>query len=87
MKVLIRNFRTGLYLADRTKIPPPSPGQLPWTNDPEKAHDFKLIDRVAEWVSLWRLEHVEIGFGFNLRGSTSITVVPLEKAVGVAYAQ
>ena len=87
MKVLIRNSLTGLYVADRTKIPLPAPGELPWTDTTEKARDFKLIDRAVDCIAVWKLENVQIAFAFDTSTTRGITMVSLEKVAVDVFAR
>lgn len=67
MRTLLRNVKNGLYFQ----------GPDRWTEDPAKAHDFKLIDRALEFVERWRLAHVELAFAF--RDGRTVRSMPVDK--------
>ena len=52
MKTLLRNTRSGLY----------SQGPDQWTDEPERAVDFRFIDRALTYVQTWHLKAVELAF-------------------------
>lgn len=66
MRTLLRNIRTGTYFG----------GADNWTTDPDKAVDFRMIDRALQFIEDWSLQDVEIAFAFR-RGF--VKAVPLEK--------
>ena len=65
MRTILRRVSSGLYFEGPDK----------WTNDPCRAHNFKLIDRALEFIEHWELQDVELAFAFENR----VTRVPLEK--------
>ena len=68
MKTLLMRPATGMYLQGLGK----------WTSDPERAFDFKLIDRALKFVEIWRLKDVELAFACE--DMQHIVEVPVEKA-------
>src|SRR5215831_6772161 len=69
MKTLLRNTRSGLY----------SQGPDQWTDDPERAVDFRFIDRALTYIQAWHLKEVELAFVFE-DDMSPITSVSVEKA-------
>ena len=67
MKTLLRQVATGLYYE----------GPDQWTNNPARAHNFKMIDRALQFVERWKLKDVEIAFAFAK--SDQVKRVPLDK--------
>ena len=67
MKTLLRKVSTGLYFQ----------GPDQWTQDPARAHNFKVIDRALEFIERWKLQDVELAFAFNDMGL--VKRVPVEK--------
>lgn len=53
-----------------------------WTADPQRAFNFKSIDRALRFIEQWHMDDVEVAFVF--RNEKSVTRVPLEK-VGVGF--
>jgi hypothetical protein len=67
MRTLLRQAATGLYFQ----------GSDQWTNDPSRAHNFKMIDRALEFVNRWKLSNLELVFAFDDAGE--VTPVPIDK--------
>jgi len=67
MRTLLRHTGTGLFFQGIEK----------WTDNPERAYDFRFIDRALQFVETWELEQVELAFVFD--DPQSVTTVPLEK--------
>lgn len=67
MRTLLRHTGTGLYFQGPDK----------WTSDPDRAYDFRFIDRAVQFVDTWSLGEVELAFAFD--NPQSITTVPLER--------
>ncbi len=72
MRTLLRHTGTGLYFQGLDK----------WTSDPDRAYDFRFIDRAVEFVDTWTLTEVELAFAFD--DPQTITTVPLDRT---AYRQ
>ncbi len=68
MRTLLRHTGTGLYFQGLDK----------WTSNPDRAYDFRFIDRAVQFVATWDVTEVELAFAFD--DPQSITTVPLEKA-------
>ena len=73
MKTLLRHTRTGLYFQ----------GPERWIDNPDRACDFRFIDRALQYAALWDLAEVELAFTFE--ESQAITTAPLQRA-GFGYA-
>ena len=67
MKTLLRRISNGMYFQ----------GPDLWTSDRGKAHNFKMIDRVIDFVDHWQLQDVELAFVFD--DCEEVTTVPLDK--------
>jgi hypothetical protein len=67
MKTLLRRISNGMYFQ----------GPDLWTTDPTKAHNFKMIDRVIDFVDRWQLHDVELAFVFD--DYNEVTTVPIDK--------
>ncbi len=65
MKTILRRVSSGLYFEGPDK----------WTNDPRRAHNFKMIDRALAFIDHWNLQDVELAFAFE----NKVTRVPLDK--------
>ncbi len=74
MRTLLRNTATGLYFEGPDK----------WTSDPERAMDFKMIDRAIEFIETWSLRNMELAFAF--RDHKQVTGVPIER-IGLRYSE
>ncbi len=72
MRTLLRNVSTGCYFE--------APGK--WTNNPQAAFDFRMIDRALRFAQAWRLGEVEIAFAFD----SEVKTVPASK-IEVGYSQ
>jgi hypothetical protein len=68
MRTLLRNRLSGQYFQGPDK----------WTPDPERAVDFRFIDRALHYVETWRLKDVELAFAFD--HPLKITAMSLERA-------
>lgn len=55
MKTLLRHTRTGLFFQGPTR----------WTEDPERAYDFRFSERALQYVATWNLKEVELAFAFE----------------------
>jgi len=55
MKILLRHKDTGLYFQ----------GPDQWTSDPDRANDFRFIDRAVSFAQTWELKGVELAFAFE----------------------
>jgi hypothetical protein len=55
MRTLLRHTVTGLFFQGPEK----------WTDNPEKAFDFRFIDRALHYVKTWDLKDVELAFAFE----------------------
>jgi hypothetical protein len=55
MRTLLRKKDTGLYFQ----------GPDQWTTDPERAYDFRFIDRAVSFAQTWELKQVEFAFAFD----------------------
>jgi hypothetical protein len=69
MKTLLRHTKTGLFFQGPDK----------WTDNPDRAYDFRFIDRALQYVEAWELKEVELAFAFD--DPQSVTTVSLEKTV------
>ncbi len=67
MRTLLRKVSTGLYFQ----------GPDQWTENPEQAHNFKMIDWALDFINKWNLQDVELAFAFD--DADYITRVPIEK--------
>ena len=67
MRTLLRNTATGLFFE----------GPDRWTSDPNRALDFKMIDRAIKFIETWSLRDMELAFSF--REYKQVTGVPVEK--------
>jgi hypothetical protein len=67
MRTLLRHTITGLYLQGPDK----------WTDNPERAYDFRFIDRAVRFVVTWDLKGVELAFAFD--DPQTVTTASLEQ--------
>jgi len=67
MRTLLRKTSTGLFFQ--------GPGR--WTGDPAAALNFKSIDRALEFIRTWKLQEMELAFGFQ--GQPAVRRVPMEE--------
>jgi hypothetical protein len=74
MRTLLRNTATGLFFE----------GPDRWTSDPDRALDFKMIDRAINFIETWSLRDMELAFGF--RDGNEVTGVPVEK-IALRYSE
>ncbi len=74
MKTLLRNTATGLYFE----------GPDRWTSNPDRALDFKMIDRAIKFIETWSLRDMELAFAF--RDYKEVTGVPVEK-IALRYSE
>jgi hypothetical protein len=65
MKTLLRHTHTGSYFE--------SPDR--WTEDPDRAFDFRFLDRAVQYSATWELAEVELVYAFS--DQMSVTTVPL----------
>ena len=68
MRTLLRDTVTGLYLQNTDK----------WTDDPDRAFDFRFTARALKYIETWHLNQVELAFTFN--DSEQVIPVALGKA-------
>lgn len=68
MRTLLRHTSTHLFYLGPDK----------WTDNPDMAFDFRLIDRAVKFVGAWRLKEVELAFVWTDPGC--VRTVPLAKA-------
>jgi hypothetical protein len=69
MRILLRNKTSGLYLQGPDK----------WTKEPERAVDFRFMDRALAYVQTWHLREAELAFSFD-GGPAQVARVSVEKA-------
>ena len=74
MRTLLRQVATGLYYQ----------GPDLWTTNPDRAHNFKMIDRALQFIDQWKLVDVELAFAFS--GRRQVKRVPLER-IGLQYSE
>lgn len=74
MRTLLRQVATGLYYQ----------GPDQWTTNPERAHNFKMIDRALQFAQQWKLRDVELAFAFS--GARRVRRVPLER-IALQYSE
>jgi hypothetical protein len=55
MRTLLRDTVNGLYFQ----------GADNWTDDPDRAFDFRFTDRALRYVQTWQLNQVELAFTFD----------------------
>ena len=55
MKTLLRHTKSGLYFQGPDK----------WTDNPERAVDFRFIERALAYIQIWHLEEIELAFVFE----------------------
>lgn len=55
MRILLRHKTSGLYVQGPDK----------WTNEPERAVDFRFMDRALAYVHTWHLKEAELAFSFD----------------------
>jgi len=55
MKILLRQISTGLFLQDSDR----------WTDDPDRALDFRFLDFALKFVHTQALKQVEVAFVFD----------------------
>ena len=67
MRTLLRHTATGLFFQ----------GPDQWTTDPERAYDFRFIDRAVNFAETWELKQVELAFSFD--NPEWVTTVAIEK--------
>ena len=67
MRTLLRHTATGLFFQ----------GPDQWTTDPERAYDFRFIDRAVSFAETWGLKQVELAFSFD--NPEWVTTVAIEK--------
>jgi len=67
MRTLLRHTATGLFFQ----------GPDQWTTDPERAYDFRFIDRAVSFAETWGLKQVELAFSFD--NPAWVTTVAIEK--------
>jgi hypothetical protein len=68
MRTLVRQIQTGSYFQ----------GPDRWTEDLDRAYDFRFMDRAVQHIETWDLSDVELVFAFS--DPVSITTVALDKA-------
>jgi hypothetical protein len=73
MRTILRKSKLQLFFQGPDK----------WTSDPQRAFNFKSIDRALRFIEQWRLKDVEVAFAF--RDRKDVTRVPMDK-VTVGYA-
>ncbi len=69
MRILLQDNSTGKYFQGPDK----------WTQNPQRAVDFRFIDRALNYVETWGLREVQLAFAFD--DPPSVTSVPLENTV------
>ena len=74
MRTLLRQVATGLYYQ----------GPDQWTRNPDRAHNFKMIDRALEFIDRWKLRDVELAFAFS--GGRRVRRVPIER-IALQYSE
>src|SRR5689334_20177408 len=74
MRTLLRQVATGLYYQ----------GPDQWTTNPERAHNFKMIDRALDFIDRWKLRDVKLPFAFS--GARQVKHVPVER-ISLQYAE
>lgn len=74
MRTLLRQVATGLYYQ----------GPDQWTTNPERAHNFKMIDRALQFIDHWKLRDVELAFAFS--GGRQVKRVPLDR-IALQYSE
>ena len=74
MRTLLRNTATGLYFEGPDK----------WTSDPERALDFKMIDRAIRFIETWSMRDMELAFAF--KDYKHVTGVPVER-IALRYSE
>ena len=67
MRTLLRHIETRFYFQ----------GPERWTADPDKAYDFRFVDRALRYIETWDLKEVELAFAFS--DPISITPLALDK--------
>jgi hypothetical protein len=67
MRILLRHTATGLYFQGLDK----------WTDQPDRAVDFKFVDRALDYIAKWELVEVEVVFAFE--DPPQVTAVRLSK--------
>jgi hypothetical protein len=68
MRTLVRQTQTGSYFQ----------GPDRWTDDPDRAYDFRFMDRAVRHIETWDLREVELVFAFS--DPVSMTTVALDNA-------
>jgi hypothetical protein len=48
-----------------------------WTTRPERAHNFKSIDRALSFIEKFRMKNVEVAFSFS--NGEAVTNCPVER--------
>jgi hypothetical protein len=69
MKILIRHKQSGLFAQGPDK----------WTDDPERAVDFRFLDRAITYVQIWRLQEAEVAFVYE-NDLSQVIPISMEKA-------
>ncbi len=69
MRTILRKTKSKLFFQ----------GPDQWTSDPDRAFNFKSIDRALRFIERWKLKDVEVAFSF--RGRPEVTQVPRERVV------
>ncbi|HWQ91949.1 MAG TPA: hypothetical protein VN673_09780 [Clostridia bacterium] len=67
MRILLRHTESGLFLIGPDK----------WTADPQRAFDFKFIDRAVAYTETWGLKEVDLAFAFD--DPPAVTSVSIER--------
>ena len=67
MKTLLRHTRTGLYFQ----------GPDRWIDNPERACDFRFVDRALQYAAVWDLAEVELAFAFE--ENLAVTTAPVQR--------
>lgn len=76
MRTILRKSKLQLFFQGPDK----------WTTDPQRAFNFKSIDRALQFIEKWRLRDVEVAFAF--RDRKEVTCVARDKvALGYAAAE
>ncbi len=68
MRTLLRHTVTNLYFQGPDK----------WTESPERAFDFRFVDRAVRYIETWGPKEVEVAFVAS--DPQRVTAMPLEKA-------
>ena len=69
MKLILRHTKSGLYFQGLGK----------WVEDPNRAVDFRFIDRALSYIHTWHLAEVELAFAYGTE-SADIICISTEKA-------